>query len=621
MEIINEKYRMENTMLGSGGFSKVYLGTDLTTNQPIAIKMVDLTQRNLQNENALKNLKSEIIFMQNMNHPNIVKYYDVVKTSTNWYIIMECCSGMTIHDVIKFNDMMSKKKSLDFNREANTYYYLNQLKEALDYLRQIGCTHRDIKPMNILLTTQSLTDLSLSDSGTIFKSDSVTEEQIDQQPLRTRVDEQLLANKINESKLDYKEKLVVKLADFGLSRSYLDTEESLMKTICGSPAYMAPELFFNKEYNSKADLWAVGVIMYELLFGFNPQMQNAIRVEQIISNLKSQDINFNLNKNFTPNCFDLLKKLLQKNPDHRISWTDFFNHKWFTYWKNIIDNDENIFNFKNLRDSTNPILSEHQNYKNQNNTSTKNLLSLKNDLKSPSDPIRISSKHSNTNTNTNTNFSGNPSQKFLSQIGSPSSPSSPLGQSNLSRMKIDNFYPRSYTQGTYSDYPASYPPLDMGKMTSKSLVMSNKLNTKPIPIPKESIGTNNLLLSGKSLSFGTNNSLSKSGTSRSRIFKNFDSVGKTNGPIPELVGNSSTEFSNEKQSMSGKLDLSSFVVTDYDCTKTSPIEKSKAIADSDLVQQGATCSKTDSRLFSDTGFELEISDGNNSFASYIDEWP
>src|SRR5687768_9663568 len=114
MELINGKYKLENKKLGTGGFSVVYLGTNVLTNSQVAIKEISLLQKSLQEEDSLKKIESEIGLMQTLDHPNIVKYYDIAKLPNCWYIIMEHCNAGTLDDVIIFNENMSQKKDLYF---------------------------------------------------------------------------------------------------------------------------------------------------------------------------------------------------------------------------------------------------------------------------------------------------------------------------------------------------------------------------------------------------------------------------------------------------------------------------------------------------------------------------
>ena len=316
MEI--EEYIIENIKLGSGSFSEVYLGKHKITNNKVAIKIVYFDKKNniTKKEKIINKMEQEITIMKQLDHPNIVKYYDNVKTNNIWYIIMEYCNAGTLDNVIKYNESESKKSRL-FNREANTYYYMNQLKNALDYVIKMGYIHRDIKPMNILLT-------------------------------RTIIDDNII-------NYNHDRNIILKLADFGLAKEYINNEYIMMNTICGSPLYMAPELLINNSYTSIADLWSYGVILYQLLFGTLPM--NANSVLQLQKNIINNDINFHLNRDFTLECFDLLTKLLTKNHLDRINWEKFSNHKWFTYWsnkdlnsqsKNIIEDNKFISNITTI---------------------------------------------------------------------------------------------------------------------------------------------------------------------------------------------------------------------------------------------------------------------------------
>lgn len=287
---LNNKYRIENKKIGSGGFSEVYLGLDKSLNIKIAIKKINLKQKNI----VLDKLNIEIEIMKKMKHPNIITFYDVIKTEDYWYIIMEYCNKGTLEDVIKYNKEIKNKK------EINAYYYLNQLKNAINYIKDMGYIHRDLKPLNILLKTNNIND-------------------------------------INDLNYDHTENIILKLADFGLA---IENDNSLMDTICGSPYYMAPELFTEKEYDNKVDLWSFGIIMYQLLFGENPNKASSL--EELINNIKLKDINLKIDESITTNCYNLLQHLLIKSSKKRINWNDLFNHKWFFYWDSIYNSKDDI---------------------------------------------------------------------------------------------------------------------------------------------------------------------------------------------------------------------------------------------------------------------------------------
>jgi len=308
---INDKYIMETVPIGKGSFADVFRGSILLTGEIIAVKRVSLKAVSEEDKLAGKKSKeeellTEINVMKSLNHPNIVKYYDVVKTKDYWYIIMEYCDSGTFADVIDYN----KQHKID--RESTTAYYMSQLKDAMRYIRSKGVMHRDIKPMNILLTRPDKMHMS-EDMGLLFLTDS---------------------DKHVES-YDKSQQLVVKMADFGLARNYIDDEHLLSATTCGSPLYMAPEILVGPPlYNSRIDLWAYGIIFYQMLFGFCPL--SAKNIPQLKTQLKQKKIDFHLDHNFTAECFDLLTGLLEKNHEVRITWNDFLTHEWFQLWDNTI---------------------------------------------------------------------------------------------------------------------------------------------------------------------------------------------------------------------------------------------------------------------------------------------
>ena len=294
MEDIGSKYINKNIKLGSGSFSEVFLGVNLATCENVAIKKISM----LQKKNIINKIDLEIEIMRSVVHANIVRYIDVYKKGDFWNIVMEYCNAGSLEDVIKYNRMLKGPNDQHTIREQTALYFLNQLKNAMDYIRKRGYIHRDIKPMNVLLTSEHGHTPSSSD---IYRGNILT----------------------------------VKLADFGLARQHTDNN-SLLDTICGSPLYMAPELFIDMKYDTKADLWSYGIIMYEMLFGSHPTPANSLR--QLKENIKFKDIDFHLDYRYTDECFDILQKLLIKNRESRIEWDHFIDHPWFRQ-KQTIDID------------------------------------------------------------------------------------------------------------------------------------------------------------------------------------------------------------------------------------------------------------------------------------------
>lgn len=274
------KYILKKIPIGKGSFSTVYHATDSQKNE-YAIKKIKLDK--LEPERLAKFMQELDISIQ-MNHENIVKCNEIFKTDRHWYIVNEYCNYGTFSDLISALIEVNTKQ-----RENLCHYYLNQLKNALYYLNINNIIHRDLKPQNILLTKEK--------------------------------------NKNNE--------VIVKLADFGFSRYFNKQQTSLNNcddmeaTICGTPMYMAPELLIDGKYNKRADLWSYGVIMYELLYGKNPYNYPK-NITHLMHLIKQQKINYC--DGFSNDCTTLIKSLLAINPNDRITWDDFFDHKWF---KNI----------------------------------------------------------------------------------------------------------------------------------------------------------------------------------------------------------------------------------------------------------------------------------------------
>ena len=244
------------------------------------------------------NVKRELNVLKTLDNPYIVKLHDVI-IDTNYNNIYFILDYYPKGDLAKFLNHKPLK-------EKYCRKYMKQLALGLEYLLNKDILHRDLKPQNILLT-----------------------------------------NEYN-----------IKITDFGFAKQV--DKNSLITTLCGSPMYMAPEIINKKDYDIKSDLWSVGVILYEMIYGSVPF--NVSNFLELIKNINNKDITFNHKKiKPTSECLELMKQLLIKDPKNRITWEAFFNNKWFL-------NDELMVQENNLLEismSSSNSIPNIKNFKNE----------------------------------------------------------------------------------------------------------------------------------------------------------------------------------------------------------------------------------------------------------------
>ncbi|XP_072525688.1 serine/threonine-protein kinase MARK1-like isoform X1 [Salminus brasiliensis] len=197
-------YRLLKT-IGKGNFAKVKLARHVLTGREVAVKIIDKTQLN---PTSLQKLFREVRIMKILNHPNIVKLFEVIETEKTLYLVMEYASGGEVFDYLVAHGRMKEK-------EARAKF--RQIVSAVQYCHQKKIVHRDLKAENLLLDAD----------------------------------------------------MNIKIADFGFSNEF--TVGSKLDTFCGSPPYAAPELFQGKKYDGpEVDVWSLGVILYTLVSGSLP---------------------------------------------------------------------------------------------------------------------------------------------------------------------------------------------------------------------------------------------------------------------------------------------------------------------------------------------------------------
>lgn len=222
------------------------------------------------------NLISEISILKKMKHDFIVEMLDFQWDANFIYIIFEFCSE---GDLSVFIHRRKSQPGSWRISECLVRYFLQQLASALQFLHQHKVSHFDLKPSNILLSRKNTFNC-----------------------------------------------LTLKLADFGFSKS-LSCPDETNDEIRGTPLYMAPEILMKRKYDSRADLWSVGIILYEIIFGKTPF--NTSSIVKLAAEIRSDhEIKIPSTYKISSTCHDLLVQLLQRDPGNRISFEAFFEHSF-----------------------------------------------------------------------------------------------------------------------------------------------------------------------------------------------------------------------------------------------------------------------------------------------------
>ncbi len=250
--------------LGKGTYATVFKGYRKGNNREIvAVKCID---RRTLSKTSGENLIREIEILKGIHHDHIVKLKDFQWDTQNVFLVLEYCSG---GDLSMF---LRKYKKLP---ERIARKFLRQLSLALFYINQKNVAHMDLKPQNLLLS----------------------------------------------SKVDP----ILKVGDFGFAQHLLGKEGR--DNLRGSPLYMAVEMFCSDTYDASVDLWSVGVILHETLFGYAPFASKTF--EELELKILSKDpIMIPNDPPISPQCHDLLTRLLQRDPSQRISFDAFFKHEF-----------------------------------------------------------------------------------------------------------------------------------------------------------------------------------------------------------------------------------------------------------------------------------------------------
>ena len=220
-----------------------------------------------------KMINNEIEIIKKLDYPHIVKIYEYFQKGSNYYLLTEFCED---------GDLFQKISNNFFFGEEHICSIMFQLLLSIYYCHINNIVHRDLKPENIMVTG-----------------------------------------------IDEKGHFNIKIIDFGVAKNFKTKE---FNEPIGSAYYIAPEVL-KKKYNEKCDLWSIGVILY-VLIAKEPPFKGK-KLDQVFNEVLNSKPNFN-NSAFSKvsnNGTDLLLKLLEKDPEKRLSAIDSLNHPWFKQFK------------------------------------------------------------------------------------------------------------------------------------------------------------------------------------------------------------------------------------------------------------------------------------------------
>uniref|UniRef100_A0A673CES4 SNF-related serine/threonine-protein kinase n=1 Tax=Sphaeramia orbicularis TaxID=375764 RepID=A0A673CES4_9TELE len=253
-------YDLDKT-LGRGHFAVVKLARHVFTGEKVAVKVIDKTKLDTV---ATGHLFQEVRCMKLVQHPNIVRLYEVIDTQTKLYLILELGDGGDMFDYI-----MKHEEGL--NEELAKKYFA-QIVHAISYCHRLHVVHRDLKPENVVF---------------------------------------------------FEKQGLVKLTDFGFSNKFQPGKK--LTTSCGSLAYSAPEILLGDEYDAPAvDIWSLGVILFMLVCG-QPPFQEANDSETLTMIM---DCKYTVPARVSSTCKDLIDRMLQRDPKRRASLEEIESHAW-----------------------------------------------------------------------------------------------------------------------------------------------------------------------------------------------------------------------------------------------------------------------------------------------------
>lgn len=257
---------VKKKMLGQGSFGSAWRVEESTTNIVFAAKVMDTNNMTAKDRGFVTN---EVKCLAKCQHPNIIRHESSLERDGMLLIVMEFADGGDLYKQIK-----ARQPTMKYFREHEILFIFLQLCLALDHIHSKKMMHRDLKTANVLLTTTGL----------------------------------------------------VKLGDFGFSRQYEDSlSNPVGSTFCGTPYYLSPELWRRAPYSKKAEMWALGVILFEVMALKRPF--GGKNMDELIDNIL-HGRRPALPAQYSPELCNVAQQLLNLDAGHRPSLRQLFQQSY-----------------------------------------------------------------------------------------------------------------------------------------------------------------------------------------------------------------------------------------------------------------------------------------------------
>lgn len=300
-------------VIGRGGFAQVRLVKKKDTGQVYAMKILRKDQVIEWNQISHVRAERDILVQASELNDWVTTLYFSFQDAQYLYLIMEYVPG---------GDLMTQLVSKDVFTVDETRFYIGEILLAIDSIHKLNYLHRDIKPDNILIDSQG--HIKLSDFGL---STGFHEEK----------DYTEIRKQIGESKLASIEDIQKELSISSLEKMlhYKKATREMAYSTVGSPNYIAPEVLMKTGYGKECDYWSVGVIMFEMLFGYPPFCSNSDNVTYWKIVRWRNFLNFPDGHDVPDEAIDVIQKLVC-DAEERYSLEKLMSHPFFEGfdWKN-----------------------------------------------------------------------------------------------------------------------------------------------------------------------------------------------------------------------------------------------------------------------------------------------